>query len=147
MTSPLEARRRRKRRGLIGAILGVVVGIAVVATFVLAAGHGKITPTFESDVFEVGKASFLADEVDARGPLLFKDPLNRGRDLFLVHDSGRWEAFEARQADGCRLVLDRDAKRLRDCKGDVLPSTAGLRHYPTNVDRKGNLLVDLRTER
>jgi hypothetical protein len=143
--NPMEARRRRKRRGLIGAIVGVVIGVAVFAAFVLSAGHGKITPTFEDDQFVVGNAVFMAREVDSNGPLLFKDPTpGGGRDLFLVHQAGQWEAFEARQPNGCKLELDRAAKRLRDCNGAPVTSTEGLRHYRTIVDKKGKLIVDLR---
>lgn len=106
-----------------------------------------------SSVFRVGRASRLAREVHERGPFLFKDPLNREREVFVQHlgadpDTG-WSAIRAyasREAVECLLRWEGDKSRFLDpCTGQGYPPDGeGLVTYPARVE-KGVVSIDLRS--
>jgi hypothetical protein len=139
---------RRPTSNVLTALVAAVIGATLlIVLFLRLATSPDAKQQLAKPTFEVGNAAALAAEVDRNGPLLFHDPLGHGRDIFLVHHAGTaWEAFEARRPDGCRIVLDRATRRLRDCHGHRVTATAiaGLRHYRVTVDGKGRLVVDLR---
>lgn len=121
-----------------------VVFAGLVMSFVISLSRNPDAQVHLGDqVFEIGDARGIGHAIDRDGPLLFKDPLSRGRDLVVTRAGGRFEAFEARTAPGCRIVLDRPSRGLRDCHGTPVDDTSHLRHYRTEVD-KGRLIVDLR---
>ena len=99
--------------------------------------------------FDVGLASQRAPAVDRSGPLHFPDPQNRGRDIFVQHLGGSdWVAFEARASGAprqCALRWEQDARHFVDpCDGRVYaPDGAGLVSFPTKVNDKGHVVVDL----
>ena len=109
-------------------------------------------------VFEVGRADRLARRIsEQREPFLFKDPLNRERELYVQHlgtdAKNGWLAFEAYAPSApreirCLLDWQRDQRRFRNPCGQ--PSTfpedgAGLVSYSATVDETGIVVVDLRT--
>ena len=102
------------------------------------------------DVFDVGPVDKVAREVDANGPLGFRDPVNGQVNIWVDHLGGRrFVALEDDLPGGCRLVLDRDARALRNsCTharvGTSPPPTTS---YATRVDSRRHLLVDLRQPR
>ncbi|MGH9268459.1 MAG: hypothetical protein ACRD0D_09815, partial [Acidimicrobiales bacterium] len=129
-------------------IAGVLVWLAVVY-----ASQRPDEANLGDPVFRVGRATRLAAEVAERGPALFKDPLNRGREIYLQHLGGTpeegWLAFEAyapgaARAPRCLLVVE--GRRFRDpCGGSTFPADGtGLTGYPATVEA-GTVVVDLRT--
>ncbi len=103
-------------------------------------------------VFRLGSATRLAKEVEQRGPFLFKDPLNREREVFVQHlgadPNVGWSAIRAyasRETVECLLRWEREAGRFVDpCTSQSYPPDgAGLTTYPARVE-SGVLSVDLR---
>ncbi len=97
-------------------------------------------------------AELLAGEIEQRGPLLFKDPLNRNREVYVHHvgDDPRsgWlavRAYASRVSLDCLLRWDAGAARFVDpCSGESFPPDArGLVTYPADVT-DGEVRVDLR---
>lgn len=124
-------------------VIAVAFGGLVMA-FVISLSHNPSAQVHLGDqVFEIGDAAGVGHAIERDGPLLFKDPLGRGRDLVITRAAGAFEAFEARTAPGCAIGLVRPAGTLRDCHGVPVRATARLRHYRTRVS-KGRLTVDLR---
>ncbi len=103
----------------------------------------------------MGSATRLAREVEQRGPFLFKDPLNREREVFVQHlgqdPNTGWSAVRAyasRETVECLLRWEPDPGRFVDpCTSQSYPADgAGLTTYPAEV-RKGVVSVDLRSAR
>jgi hypothetical protein len=135
---------------VIVALLGAFTALLLVALFVRLANR---TGGQQKSSFVVGKTSVLTKEA-ARAPLLFQDPLNRGRDIYIIHTGTDrltgWVAFLAHAADAdrtCQLVWRAASQDFRDpCDGHIYPADGdALPHFPTSVDANGNLSVDLRT--
>jgi hypothetical protein len=147
----------RTKTILIGSALALLTAVLLVV-FVLrlaSSPGGKVQ--LGDEVFEVGQVRVLAPEIEQRGPLLFADPLKRGRDLYVQHEgtdpATGWLAFEALVGKNrkCQLVWDDREGVFRDnrCSHAVYPANGqGLTHYPTQVTRKKKggltLYVDLR---
>ena len=136
----------------------VVAGVlaAVFAALVFALATNLLRSASESSLaapveFDVGPAEQRRAVVERDGPLLFQDPLDRGRDIYVHHlgDAG-WKAFEARPPGAprrCVLQWERAARRFVDpCTGTAYSAEgAGLVSYPTRVDDDGRLRIDLRS--
>lgn len=106
-------------------------------------------------VFLLGRATRLAREVKEDGPFLFKDPLNREREVFVQHlgedPNAGWSAIRAyasQETLECLLRWERDSGRFVDpCTNQSYPATGeGLTTYPAQVER-GLVSVDLRSTR
>jgi hypothetical protein len=99
--------------------------------------------------FDVGLARQRADTVDRSGPILFPDPQGHSRDIYVQHLGGNdWTAFEARASGSprtCVLAWKQDAHHFVDpCDGRIYPADgAGLVTFPTTVDARGRIIVDL----
>lgn len=99
--------------------------------------------------FTVGSATRLAAQVASGGPFLLPDPQNRSRDIYVQHlGTDRWLAFEARVTGAprqCVLHWEGAAAHFVDpCDGRIFPADGtGLVSFPTRVDDKGRLVVDL----
>src|SRR5205807_1666056 len=130
------------------AVGGVLAGILIFIGIVALAGSGKAKSHLASNVFKVGTAKNQAAFVDKHGPLLFADPLERGRDIYLNHLGGsRWAAFEVHpsgESKRCVVKWQGSAHDFRDsCSGRVYPADgAGLTRYDAHVDKSGELIVD-----
>lgn len=135
----------------------VAVGLAAVVGAVLffflaarLAGSDEVQANLTDDRFDVGSAERLADAIERdRTPLIFDDPLGRGRAIFVQHvgndpEEG-WLAFDA-VVDGCPLQWDPEQEVFDDtCTGDVYDRDGGgLHQYPAEVDDDGRVVVDLR---
>jgi hypothetical protein len=131
---------------------GVVAGVLVFIGVLALAGSPKAKTHLGSDVFRVGDAKRHAAVVDRDGPLLFQDPLGRGRDIYVQHLGGaNWVAFVVHPPGEARRCTVRWRQKSRDlvdsCSGRVYPADgAGLTRYHASVDRKGDLVVDLRRQ-
>ena len=129
-----------------GALAGVLIFIGIVAL----AGSGKAKSHLASNVFKIGKAKDQAVIVDRHGPLLFADPLERGRDIYVNHLTGtNWAALDVHppgESKRCTVRWQAQPRTFRDpCSGHVFPADgAGLTRYRAYVDDKGDLIVDLR---
>lgn len=136
----------------------VFAGVAgvVFAGLIFALATNLLRSASESSVaapteFDVGPAEQRRAVVERDGPLLFQDPLGRGRDIYVQHvGPDGWKAFEARAPGApprCVLEWQPADGRFRDpCTGATYPADgAGLVSYPTRVDDDGRLRVDLRT--
>ncbi|HEY1281993.1 MAG TPA: hypothetical protein VGF22_20090, partial [Acidimicrobiales bacterium] len=123
----------QSRRALVVGISGVLAG-AVLVVVVLLAGNTRKEIKFGSDTFTAGSAASLARSV----PLIFPDPVNGDRPIFLQHlgpgVNHGWLAFDA-QVDGCPLSWDAKAKEFVDtCTKDRYPADGtGLHQYPVSV--------------
>lgn len=150
---PAAARRRTVLFTAIGSVLAAALLFAVVARVVSTRsgtvgggtdGNGKRVAQFD-----LGRAQDFAPTIARSGPLLFPDPQGRSRDIFVQHLGGTdWLAFEARVAGAsrrCVLQWEHDARRFVDpCDGGTYPPDgSGLVSFPTRVDDKGRVIVDL----
>jgi hypothetical protein len=141
---------RSTRAVVLTGIAGVLAGVLVFVGIVSLAGSGKAKSKLASDVFKVGKAKNQAVIVDRNGPLLFADPLQRGRDIYLDHlGDARWAAFEVHppgEPKSCTVKWQPQTRSFRDpCGGRLYPADGtGLTRYSAYVDKKGDLVVDLR---
>jgi len=154
---PTKRQISRTKTIVVGSVLGLLTAVLLVV-FVLRLAStpgGKVQ--LGDEVFEVGQVRRLAPTIEQGGPLLFADPLNRGRDLYIQHfgtdATAGWQAFEAlvNHSRKCQLVWHDAEGVFRDdkCGHAVYPADGkGLTHYPTQVKRKKKggltLFVDLR---
>lgn len=106
-----------------------------------------------SPVFKAGRADRLARRIATGGPFLFKDPLNRGREIYLQHlgpdPKQGWlgvAGYAAKPRLECLLRWEAPAARFADpCTGrNYPPDGEGLRTYPAKVNADGVVVVDLR---
>ena len=159
----VSARRRpvsKLKTVVVASVLLALTAVLLVAFVLRLAQSPDAKVQLGDEVFEVGRVRELAPHIRERGPLLFADPLNRGRDLYIQHVGGTdaatgWLAFEA-HAPGerrrkCNLVWSHERGVFTDpCTQATYPHDgAGLKRYPAEVRRetKGGLtlFVDLRT--
>jgi len=150
---PAVAHRRTVLFTAIGALLAAALLFAVVVR-VASTGSGTAGGGTDSDgkrvaQFDLGRAEDFAPTIARSGPLLFPDPQGRSRDIFVQHLGGTdWLAFEARVAGAsrrCVLEWEHDARRFVDpCDGRTYPPDgSGLVSFPTRVNDKGRVVVDL----
>ncbi len=127
-----------------GLLFALVTRVASTSTTAVRGGAGNPAARFE-----LGRASDYAPKIDRDGPLLFPDPQGHSRDIFVQHLGGTdWVAFEARAAGAgrqCVLKWDQGSRRFTDpCDGRIYPANGdGLVSFPTVVDDKGRVIVDL----
>ena len=141
----------------VGAVLAAALLFAVItrvtSTNATRAGGGADLDGNRVAQFDIGRAGDFAPTIARSGPLLFPDPQGRSRDIFVQHLGGSdWRAFAAR-ATGvprqCVLKWDQGARRFMDpCDGRIYPPDgAGLVSFPTTVNGKGRVIVDLSNPR
>ena len=134
--------------GVAAVVFGIVI-FALASNLMRTASESAPTGGVE---FDVGSAEARRRVVERDGPLLFQDPLDRGRDIYVQYSDGPgWTAFAARPAGApqrCVLAWQRAERRFLDpCSGATYPADgAGLASYPARVDDDGRLRVDLRTQ-
>lgn len=139
---------RRTNVALTAGVVAVGAAVGTVAFILWLASRPGAEQRLGPDVFTAGRAVSLARTIDEHGPVGFKDPLGKGRNIWIVHlGDHRFAAFEDRLADGCRIALDRGTRRLENaCTGEAVPpDPPEARHYRVRIDDKGRVVVDLRT--
>lgn len=150
---PVLRRRRRTSSVIVATALGVGLAAALTWLTVRYASNRPDEVNLGSPVFEAGRADRLSRRIAADGPFLFKDPLNRGRELYLQHlgtdPKQGWLAVVAYAGEPrleCLLRWQPGAGHFVDpCTGRIYPPDgAGLRTYPGRVDGDGTVVVDLR---
>ncbi len=133
--------------GLLAVVFAALI-FALATNLLRSASESSLAAPAE---FDVGPAEQRRAVVERDGPLLFQDPLGRGRDIYVQHlGEAGWKAFEARAPGAnrrCVLRWEAAAGRFLDpCTGTTYPADgAGLVSYPTRVDDEGRLRVDLRS--
>lgn len=138
-----------------GALIALGFAAVLMLVVVRYASQNPEQANLGPRVFRVGNASRLAREVKARGPFLFKDPLNREREMYVQHlgdDANEgWSAIRAyasRESVECLLRWEPDPGRFVDpCTSKSYPPNGeGLVTYPARVEN-GVVGVDLRGAR
>jgi hypothetical protein len=150
--------RRRTRRIVTASIAGVLVTALFVGYVVRVASSRPDRVNLGRHVFAVGRADLFADRIASDGPILFKDPLTSrsGREVYVQHlgtdAKAGWVAIDAyppgnRRLD-CLLRWEAKTERFRDpCGGATYAADgSGLRTYPGDVDDRGAVVIDLRSQ-
>ncbi len=150
---PAAAHRRTVLFTAVGAVLAAALLFAVVArvasTRPVTSGGGTDADGKRVAQFDLGRAQDFEPTIARSGPLLFPDPQGRSRDIFVQHLGGTdWLAFEARATGAsrqCVLKWEHDARQFVDpCDGRTYPPDgSGLVSFPTRVNDKGRVVVDL----
>ncbi|MDP8976145.1 MAG: hypothetical protein M3N28_07265 [Actinomycetota bacterium] len=150
--------RRPPKRGrliVVASVVGLAFAVVLLFLVVRFASRNPEQVNLGPRVFRVGSTTRLAREVDERGPFLFKDPLNREREVYIQHlgedPEAGWSgirAYASRESIECLLRWEADQRRFVDpCTSQSYPADgAGLTTYPARVDR-GVVSVDLRSAR
>ncbi|MBV8979551.1 MAG: hypothetical protein JO086_01490 [Acidimicrobiia bacterium] len=139
----------RGRMVILSAAAGVVVAIVIFAGVISLVGSGKAKSKLGSNLFHLGKAKNQAKIVERNGPLLFADPLEKGRDIY-VNELARnqWVAVEVHppgESKSCTVKWVASTKVFHDpCSGHDFPADGtGLVRYHTFIEKSGDLVVDL----
>lgn len=157
--SPVRPTRSRDARSLTLAVGGLVLGVALLAVvFAFAIPQltesGTIRVNGGSAPLPLGDARARAEAVARDGPIPFADPTGGSRDVLVQHLGDDpltgWTAFDARRPGTgrrCTLRWDPAGGRFTDpCGGPPVPADGGgLPHYRVDVDRDGQLAVQLVT--
>ena len=155
--SPVAPRRQRSQRSYALAVGGVLLALALaVALFAFAVpaitSKNQVTSQLGGATLSEGLAEDRAADIAKSGPILVPDQAGGQRDVILQHlgsssDAG-WYVFDARRAGRarqCNLVWNKDHHVFDDpCGGAPIPADGtGLVHYHVEVDKNGNLVIDL----
>src|SRR3954467_11874567 len=139
----------RSRMVILSAAAGVIVAIVVFAGILSLVGSGKAKSKLGSNLFKIGKAKNQAQIVDRNGPLLFPDPLQKGRDIAVNHvGNNQWVTVEVHppgEPKSCTVKWNESTHIFHDpCSGkDYGADGTGLVRYKTSIDKSGDLVVDL----
>lgn len=141
---------------IVGSLVAIVLSGLLLALVVRAASRNPDSARLGSREL-VFRADRLAEEIAARGPVIFKDPLQRGNaanDLFVQHvgadrNTG-WvavRAYAAEPATACLLEWNPSSKTFRDpCTDRTYPADGkGLKAYRVLVSG-GVVRVSVRAE-
>jgi hypothetical protein len=143
------------RSALVVGASGVVVALVILGIVLFLASRDDIQVRLGDDRFQDYDAESGADEIASRGPILFPDPANRGRDIYLQHlgddpEQG-WFAFDARplgEGRDCFLQWEPETRTFVDngrcSRAFTFPENGeGLPQYPATVNDDGKVVVDL----
>lgn len=140
--------RSDSRKALLIGIAAVVAAAAIgFLIFALSGESEEVTFGPSGATFEVGDARSLSAAIERdRTPLLFQDPANFERPIWVQHTRDEpeqgWLAFDA-QVGGCALRWELDDQRFVGCDGERFPADGeGLTQYEATVT-DGDVIVDL----
>lgn len=145
---------RRTAPLVVASATALAVAGALVFLTVRFAANNPDEVNLGKDVFEL-RARRLSAEIAERGPALFKDPLDRGREVYLQHlgtdPKKGWLAIRAYASEArlaCLLQWRAGTRRFVDpcTKRSYPPDGDGLTTYPATVTGD-TVRVDLRTAR
>jgi hypothetical protein len=147
------------------AVVPVLVGLAFIAVLGLAlwgvsvwvshhsGPNSKLQVNLGEDTFNLGPAKERADEVAARGPLLFPGLVAANEGYIVVNHAGTdelsgWAAFAAVKPGSdvtCAVQWQAQAQQFRDpCTAATYPyNGAGLPQFRVSIDNQRDLVVDL----
>lgn len=151
---PPVRRSARTRAFVTAAVVGTLAAALLVWLAVRFASENPDQASLGSNVLRL-QAERLSRAIERDGPILFKDPLNRGREVYVQHvgdevDEG-WLAISAYAGEpdvDCLLRWDRDDEVFVDpCTDRTYPADGtGLVTYPAEVEGRA-VEVDLRSPR
>ncbi len=137
-----------------GSLIALALASVLVLVVVRFASENPEQVNLGPSVFRF-KANRLHREVEERGPFLLKDPLNRGREVYVQHlgddpDTG-WlavHAYASRESLDCLLRWEAASQQFVDpCTGQRYPAGGeGLVTYRARVE-DGVVVVDLSPSR
>ena len=140
-------------RAVAVAVVGVVVALGVAFGVAELASRGDVDVNLGDDRFEAGDAERRAATIEDGGPVLFPDPANFRRSIYLDHVGDDPEqgwlavgAFVPDRPDCGLLFVPEDDRYVADCDDSLTfpRSGRGLRQFPTEVV-DGELFVDLQS--
>ena len=151
---PVNRRRTRNGTALItGAVLAVLIAVAIGATLLELSRSGSVKTQLGSPTFLAGRTRDYGPQIAAQGPILLPDPLGGARNVYLQHvgsDLKRgWVtilAVPTNEPPRCHVVWEQAVHRFRDpCTGRTYPADGtGLVRYPATVLPSGRIQIDLR---
>jgi hypothetical protein len=151
----------RTRLIVAASVLGVALTCLLVLLVVRFASQRPDEVNLGKQEFEVGRADVFARAIDRDGPILFKDPLTSrpGREIYVQHlgddEEEGWLALDAYapgapRKERCILRWEAEDEVFRDpCGNGEVPADGdveGVRTYQGDVDDRGVVVIDLRTE-
>ncbi|MEO7836342.1 MAG: hypothetical protein ABIS21_01720 [Acidimicrobiales bacterium] len=149
---PSATRAQRSRALIVSTVIGLTVAALLVAVAVRFAAQNPEKANLGSSVLSLN-ADRLAAEVAKRGPVLFKDPLNRNREIYVQHLGADAEAgwvavsaYASRAGLDCLLRWNANRRRFVDpCTNRTYAADGrGLTTYPAPA-AGGAVRIDLRT--
>jgi hypothetical protein len=134
---------------ILSAAAGVIVAIVIFAGIISLVGSGKAKSKLGSNLFHLGNAKNQAKIVDRNGPLLFADPIQKGRDIYVNRiGPNEWVAVEVHppgESRNCTVKWVASTKTFHDpCSNrEFAADGSGLVRYKTFIEKNGDLVVDL----
>lgn len=150
---PSPRRSRRATTFVTVAAVAMAAAVILVVVLVELSSSGGVKSQLGEATFPAGRATELAPEVAARGPLLYPDLLGKDRPIYLQHlgpdPALGWVAVVAVAPGGgprCVLRWQADHRFHDPCSAASFPADgSGLQRYPATVSRSDRITVDLRT--
>jgi hypothetical protein len=130
-------------------VLGLGVGVILFVAVMSSISSGRARSAVGTDVYVLGSAKSLGASVDRQGPLLLSDPLGSRRSIYVQHLGGKeWRTLATNapgSAANCLVVWQPPQRAFVDpCSHLAYPADGtGLTSFPTRVDDKGKILIDL----
>jgi hypothetical protein len=155
--SPVQQTRARDPRSLTLAVVGLLIGLALLLILFFFAipkltSTGTVKINVGSDGVPLGNAEVKAADIAQDGPLLLPDPAGGDHDIFVQHLGDDplkgWLAFDARRAGtsrDCTLTWNNTTKVFTDpCTHETVPADGGtLARYKVVVGDDEQLSLNL----
>ena len=138
---PQLRRRRKPTTVFVASVIALAIAALILWWAVRLASNNPEIAQLGPEVFRFD-AENLAEEIDDRGPFLLKDPLNRGRELYVQHTGTSpkrgWRAISAYAGEAdldCLLRWDHgDGSFVDPCTDETYPADGeGLTRYPVEI--------------
>ena len=145
------ARVKRSTALLVTGAGGVLAAALLVVLMLVLLSSGDVKSRLGDPVYDAGNAKAFARRADEQ-PVLLPALVGFQRDILVSHiRRDEWRAFEANPPGKGRECQVRWRKGTRDfrapCTGALYPvDGTGLKQYSATVDKRGRLIIDLRTE-
>jgi len=142
---------KRSTTLLVTSVGGVLVAVLLAGLVLLLLSSGDVKSRLGDPTYDAGNAKAFARRADEQ-PVLLPALVGFQRDILVSHiGRDEWRAFEANPPGKDRRCQVRWRGSSRDfrspCTGAVYPiDGTGLKQYSATVNKRGRLIIDLRTE-
>jgi hypothetical protein len=145
-------------RAVVPVLLGigfiVLVGLLLWGVAALTANNSEdatanLAPAFQ----EMGRAEWVADQIDTSGPIILQDLIGSDRNIVLDHtEADGFQIYLAHPADrdsSCQITQVKHTRRFTDCEdrtlqpGDLALPPQGVRPI---INNDGTLTLDLTSD-